>query len=97
VSELRYTRILRALYRPNLVAGGERELVLMTGFLCADVAISSVNLPGVIGASVVWVLCLVGLRMMAKADPQMSKVYRRHIQYNSYYPPRSRPWRIDKK
>jgi len=30
---------------------------------------------------------------MAKADPQMSRVYLRHIGYRAYYPPRSRPAR----
>jgi type IV secretion system protein VirB3 len=33
--------------------------------------------------------------MMAKADPQMSKVYLRQLQYQAYYPARSRPFRVD--
>ena len=45
-----------------------------------------------IGVSI-WIGVVGLLRMMAKADPQMSRIYLRHIAYRAYYPPRSRPAR----
>ena len=33
------------------------------------------------------------LRLMAKADPIMARVYMRHVKYQPYYPARARPWR----
>ena len=38
-----------------------------------------------------WALGMFVLRRMAKADPDMSRVYMRHVKYARYYPPRSRP------
>jgi type IV secretion system protein VirB3 len=91
--DLRHTTIFRALHRPNLVMGAERELIMTTLLLCAGVGVTAMNVPATIIASAVW-LALVGpLRMMAKADPKMSQVYMRSIRYLRYYAPRSRPWR----
>ncbi len=93
MSELRRTPLYRALHRPNLFLGGERELVLISAVVCAGVAVSSLNLvAGIIGLSV-WIILIGLLRMMAKADPQMSKVYLRQLDYRPYYAPRSRPFR----
>jgi type IV secretion system protein TrbD len=33
------------------------------------------------------------LRMMAKADPMMRRVYLRHVGYRQHYRPTSSPWR----
>ena len=41
----------------------------------------------------IWIVVVGLLRMMAKADPLMRKVYLRHIRYRSYYRPTSTPWR----
>ena len=93
----RRTPIPRALYRPNLILGGERELVLMSAILCGGVAVSGLNLvSGAIGLSV-WLLSLAGLQLMAKADPHMSKIYLRYLRYRPYYPARSRRARKDPK
>jgi type IV secretion system protein TrbD len=43
---LRRTPIYRALHRPNLFFGGERELVLITAILCAGVGVSSLTIFG---------------------------------------------------
>lgn len=83
----------RALHRPSLVMGGERELVLVTGLVCGGVAVSALNLASVVIGVTVWFVCLALLRMMAKADPDMSRVYRAQLKYRAYYAPRSRPYR----
>lgn len=84
--------IHRALHRPNLILGGERELVLFTAILCAGVAVSGLNLVSAAIGAAVWLIALGFLQMMAKADPYMSRVYLRHIRYVRYYPARSRPF-----
>ncbi|WP_017161326.1 conjugal transfer protein TrbD [Xanthomonas phaseoli] len=83
----------RALHRPNLFLGGERELVMFTGLLAGGLALSALNLVAFVVAAVVWFGAIGLLRRMAKADPRMSQVYMRHLRYQGYYPPRSRPYR----
>lgn len=93
MSGLRRTPLHRALHRPSLILGGERELVLFTGLVAGGLSFSALNLPAFIVAICVWFGCLYMLRMMAKADPVMSKVYTRQLKYRDYFPPRSRPFR----
>jgi type IV secretion system protein VirB3 len=95
MSDLRRTVIYRALHRPNLFLGGERELVLLTAVVCAGLPVSSLNLvAGAIGL-VLWIFLIAIFRMMGKADPVMSKVYLRQLSYAAYYPARSRASRPD--
>ena len=84
--------IHRALHRPNLILGGERELVLITAILCAGVAFSGLNVVAVVIGVGVWSIAIALLQWMAKADPYMSKVYLRHIRYRPYYPARPSPY-----
>jgi type IV secretion system protein VirB3 len=93
MSQLRLTPISRALHRPNLILGGEREPVLVTAILCAGVAVSALNLVAIATGAAVWLIAALFLRMMAKADPQMSKVYLRQLRYPAYLPARSHPAR----
>jgi type IV secretion system protein VirB3 len=91
---LRRTPIYRALHRPNLFLGGERELVLVTAILCAGVGVSSLTLFGATASVFVWSLCIGLFRVMAKSDPQLSRVYLRQLHHRPYYPPRaSREWK----
>ena len=83
--------IYRALWRANMIAGGERELVLIAAIVCGGVAVSSLNFVSAAIGGAVWLVILMFLRMMAQADPNMSKVYLRHLRYRPYYPARSRP------
>lgn len=96
MSAPRRTVIYRALHRPNLFLGGERELVLLTAIVCAVLLpATSMNLPAFAIGFGLWVFLAAVLRMMAKADPLMSKVYLRQLNYAAYYPPRSRASRPD--
>jgi type IV secretion system protein VirB3 len=88
---LRHTPLRRALHRPNLLLGGERELVLITAILAGGLAGSALNLVAAGIGAAVWVVSLGLLRMMAKADPRMSRIYLRQLGYRAYYPARSRP------
>ncbi len=95
MSDLRRTPLSRALYRPNLFLGGERELVLIMAILCAGVAVSSLNAVAIAIGLGVWIVCLGLFRLMAKADPQMTLVYLRSLKTQRSYPARSRPFRRD--
>jgi type IV secretion system protein VirB3 len=76
-----------------LLIGADRELVLITGL--ATVILIFVVLTwysALIGAAI-WIGVVELLRMMAKADPLMRRVYVRHIRYRPEYRPTSTPWR----
>jgi len=89
------TPLHRALHRPNLILGGERELVLLSGLIAGGLVISALNVIAVLVGIAVWLPCLACLRMMAAADPEMSRIYRRQLQYRAYYAPRARPFRSE--
>lgn len=95
MSGLRYTPFYRALHRPNLFLGGERELVMSTGILCGGLAVSSQNWPATIVGASIWCLSIGVFRLMAKIDPYLVRVYLRHLKYQDYYCPRSTPWQED--
>lgn len=88
---LRRVPLYRSLTRPQLLMGAERELVLVTGMLAAILVFAAQTLAAVCLGSAVWLVGLYLLRRMAKADPEMSRVYIRHIRYRPYYGARSRP------
>ncbi len=54
MSGLRHTALYRALHRPNLFLGGEREPVMMTAIVCAGLAVSSLNLIAIAIGIVLW-------------------------------------------
>jgi type IV secretion system protein VirB3 len=79
-------RVRQALLRPMLILGGERELVFTSGMLAAilvlafgDVVLAAVGIA-------FWSIVLVVLQRMAKYDPQLSRVYIRHLNKRIYYP-----------
>ena len=90
---LRRTAFFRVMHRPRLFLGGEREPTLMMAIVAAGLAVSGQNLVTLVVAAMLWFGCIGLFRQVAKADPQMSRVYLRQLQYRAYYPPRSRPYR----
>jgi len=89
MEEPRRTPIHPSLTRPLLLGGAERELVLMNGTMIAAL---------IFGVGFHWVsltlavlLATVGhwaLTRAAKYDPRLSRIYVRHVRYQSYYPAR---------
>lgn len=80
------TRVRQSLLRPLLVLGGERELVFLSGMLAAILVLA---LGDVVLAAVgvaFWLIVLVVLQRMAKHDPQLSRVYLRHLNKKIFYP-----------
>lgn len=93
---LRQSVIRRALHRPQQVWGGERELMLFSMLLAGGIIVAAMNLVATLVGVTLWLICVYGLRKMAKADPVMSKVYLRQLKYRDYYGPYSRPARVAK-
>jgi type IV secretion system protein VirB3 len=86
-------RIHRALSRPNLLMGADRELVLVTGLASAILIFVVLTVYSALFGISLWVAIIGLLRMMAKSDPLMRHVYIRHIRYRHHYRPTSSPWR----
>lgn len=93
MAELRRLPIHRSLNRPNLLFGAERELILITGLIAFTLIFVSMSFPVIILGFMIWLIVAGLLRLMAKADPMMSRIYMRHVKYKTYYPPHSRPFR----
>lgn len=86
MKEARAIAIHRSLNRHHLLLGAERNLVLATGLITAMLLFSGgISLFSIGFAVFFWSGSFWALVRMAKADPQMSVVYQRHIRYRSYY------------
>lgn len=92
-SGLQRNRIHRALSRPNLLLGADRELVLLSGLAAAILIFVVLTFYSALIGAGFWVLIVGLLRMMAKADPLMRQVYIKHIAYKSFYMATTSPWR----
>lgn len=93
LSGLQRNRIHRALSRPNLLMGADRELVLITGLAAVILIFVVLTIYSALFGIAVWIVVVGVLRMMAKADPMMRTVYVRHISYKSTYKATTSPWR----
>lgn len=85
--------IHRALSRPNLLIGADRELVLITGLASIILIFVVLTIYSALFGAILWIVIVAALRMMAKADPLMRRVYIRHMAYKPYYKATSTPWR----
>ncbi|WP_064697357.1 conjugal transfer protein TrbD [Rhizobium aegyptiacum] len=92
-SNLIRSRIHRALSRPNLLMGADRELVLLSGLAAIILIFVVLTWYAAIFGMGLWLVAIAALRMMAKADPLMRRVYLRHVSYRSAYRATSTPWR----
>lgn len=91
-SGLAHSRIHRALSRPSLLLGADRELVLLTGLVSAILIFVVLTWYAVISGIVLWLFIVAALRAMANADPLMRRVYLRHVSYRAAYRATSTPW-----
>lgn len=94
---LRRIPLRRVADRANLVAGGDRELVMVTGLLAGTLSFATMDWRAAIVGAAMWFLCLKLLRLMAASDPKMRYVYMRHRRYGRYYPARSTPFRNNRR
>jgi type IV secretion system protein TrbD len=89
MDEPRRIPIHRSLNRPQMMLGGERELVLFSALLAVLIVVSGMNLFSFLSGLALWSLAIAVLIRMGRVDPELSKVYQRHIRYQPYYPPRT--------
>ncbi|HAA02064.1 MAG TPA: conjugal transfer protein TrbD [Syntrophobacteraceae bacterium] len=89
MDEPRRIPIHRSLNRPQMMLGGERELVLFAALLAVLIVVSGMNLFSFLTGLALWSLAIAVLIRMGRVDPELSKVYQRHIRYRAYYPPKT--------
>jgi len=75
--------------RPNLLLGGDRELVLITMMIAAGLAFSLASIWGIGLAIFYWLASMATLQRMGQADPLLRQIYFRHIRYSPFYPAKS--------
>jgi type IV secretory pathway TrbD component len=93
--KLRAIPLHRVENRHNLVLGGDRELVMMSGVLSGVLIFSAQTVYAAIAGIALWFSAIYALRLMAKTDPQLKAVYQAHRKYKSYYPARATPFRMN--
>lgn len=91
---LRTVPIHRALNRPQLVLGCDREMVYFVALVSATMVFYVLEWKAAVGGILLWFASMYVLRRMAKADPFLRHVYMRNKSYQNYYPPRPTPFRI---
>ena len=82
----------RALIRPILLLGAERELALSTALLAAGLVFTVHSWWSVLFGGGLWLIGVAALQRMAKADPLLSQTLARQLRYQSWYPARSTPF-----
>ncbi|MFA9394096.1 MAG: conjugal transfer protein TrbD [Halodesulfovibrio sp.] len=88
----RFILVHRSLHRHSLVMGAERDLVMLSALIAILIGMGGFTLPSGIVATAIWFVSIFILRLMAKADPQMSRVYRRHWGMQDFYEAKGTPW-----
>ena len=83
------TQMHASVNRPQLLMGGDRELVLLAGLLCGVMAVSVLTIMSFLIGGVSFGAIVTVLARLGKADPLMRKTYSRHIRYRDFYPAKS--------
>ncbi len=83
----------QSLHRHTHVLGAEREVVMACGLIALLVGVGGLTAVSIIAAAVFWLMSVIALRRMAKADPIMSRVWLRHIKQQDFYRAKSGRWR----
>lgn len=83
------TAMHASVHRPQLLMGGDRELVLLAGLLGGVMGVSVMTIMSFFIAGVSFGTIVMVLARLGKADPLMRKVYSRHIRYRDFYPAKS--------
>lgn len=73
--------------RSNLVLGGERKLVYGLILVVIIFVVTLQTWFTVVIGVFLWIVIMPLLRMMANADPDMSRIFKRFTTYQPYYPP----------
>lgn len=85
----REIKIHQSANRPQLLLGGDREMVLLAALMASMLVFSLVRWWGVLAGLLLWVAAVAVLSRMGKADPMLRQVYIRHVKYRAFYPAKS--------
>lgn len=86
------TLVHQSLVRPILLAGGERELVLVNLILIFALVLGVGPNPATLTVAVLLATAGHGAMVrLAKYDPQGWRVFARHFRYQDYYPAQAHP------
>jgi type IV secretion system protein VirB3 len=84
----RQIKIHASVDRPRLILGADREMVIFIGLISAILVFALVTWWSIVLGVGLWLVGVAVLARMGKEDPQMRKVYLRHVKYQSFYPAR---------
>lgn len=87
--------IFKSLNQKNLILGCERELILSVALFATALVLVGQSIATLVTGLLLWFTSLFLLRKMAHSDPDLSKVFIRHIRQQAFYPAKSKPWRKD--
>jgi type IV secretion system protein VirB3/type IV secretion system protein VirB4 len=81
-----YVPIHQSLIKPVLYAGAERELTILIAFSALIIWIVGKDLISIILAGVFWMTGILLAQMAAFIDPQLTRIFIRHLKYQDHYP-----------
>ncbi len=84
------TPVFQSLTNPLLIMGGERETILLIGFLSASTWIIGQDLVSLLIALTIWIVGVITARVMAKTDPSATKVFLKSLRYRDFYSAREK-------
>lgn len=90
---MRTIPLRQSLHKHTTVLGAERDLVMLSALVSLLAGIGGMTLVAGIAAAIFWGCAVFVLRLMAKADPILSKVWFRHVKQQDFYPARASAWR----
>lgn len=85
-NELKANVVRKSLLTPILFMGGERELALVVIMVSVCMIVFVQTWTAFFGGIILWAVTMPLLRVMAKKDVQMSKIYQRSLNYQKHYP-----------
>jgi len=78
--------LYKALTQPILIAGAERELSILIGFMAAIVWVAGKDLLSFVLALSIWFIGNAMAQAATKEESQRIKIFSRHVKYKIYYP-----------
>lgn len=82
---MRTIPIHSALLRPSLLAGGERELVILNAIIAAVLMFGVGGVAGLVMGAVIWTVVQFALVQLARRDPQFRQIFVRQIHQQKVY------------
>ncbi len=82
---MRAIPIHASLLRPSLLAGGERELVILNAIIAAVLMFGVGGVMGLVKGAVIWTLVQFALVQLARRDPLFRQVFTRQIHQQKFY------------